>query len=110
MFLGITGTHVKLIAENSMANDDHIAQLRKGVSAWNAWRKENPDIRPDLSKANLDRAYLSGADLAEADLPEANLSKANLSKANLTYALLIGADLGSADLRLAGLGGAYLRQ
>ena len=36
-----------------MANDDHIAQITKGVAAWNAWRKENPDIRPDLSGANL---------------------------------------------------------
>jgi hypothetical protein len=28
-----------------MANDDHIAQLKKGVAAWNAWRDENPEIR-----------------------------------------------------------------
>jgi hypothetical protein len=26
-----------------MANDDHIAQLKKGVDAWNAWRDENDD-------------------------------------------------------------------
>ena len=34
-----------------MANDEHVAQLRKGVAAWNAWREENPDIRPNLSRA-----------------------------------------------------------
>jgi hypothetical protein len=41
-----------------MANDDHIAQLMKGASAWNAWREENPDIRPNLSVADLSNAHL----------------------------------------------------
>jgi hypothetical protein len=36
-----------------MANDEHVAMLRKGVAAWNAWRHENPDVRPDLSEANV---------------------------------------------------------
>jgi hypothetical protein len=27
-----------------MANEDHIAQLMKGVNAWNKWRDENPNI------------------------------------------------------------------
>jgi hypothetical protein len=36
-----------------MANDEHVALLKKGVKAWNAWRDENPDIRRDLSEANL---------------------------------------------------------
>jgi hypothetical protein len=36
-----------------MANDEHIALLKKGPDAWNAWRRENPDICPDLSGANL---------------------------------------------------------
>jgi hypothetical protein len=31
-----------------MANPDHIAQLMKGVTAWNTWRQDNRDIRPDL--------------------------------------------------------------
>jgi hypothetical protein len=43
-----------------MANDDHVAQLMKGVVAWNAWRKENHVTHPDLS----------GADLSGAELPE----------------------------------------
>jgi hypothetical protein len=29
-----------------MTNDEHVALL-KDVAAWNAWRDENPDIRPD---------------------------------------------------------------
>jgi hypothetical protein len=31
-----------------MANDNHIALLKKGVAAWNAWHDENCDIRPNL--------------------------------------------------------------
>jgi uncharacterized protein YjbI with pentapeptide repeats len=48
-----------------MANDDHIAQLKKGVDAWNAWREENPDILPDLSEANLRGANLGRARLVQ---------------------------------------------
>lgn len=51
-----------------MANDKHITLLKQGVSAWNAWRDENPDIRPDLS-----RLTLNGANLSEANLNLVNL-------------------------------------
>jgi Pentapeptide repeats (8 copies) len=59
-----------------MANPDHIAKLMKGAKAWNAWREENPDVQPDLLKADL-----SGADLSKANLSYADLSYANLSEA-----------------------------
>jgi hypothetical protein len=36
-----------------MANDEHVAMLKKGVAAWNEWRDKNPAIRPDLSHADL---------------------------------------------------------
>jgi uncharacterized protein YjbI with pentapeptide repeats len=39
--------------------------LKQDVAAWNAWRKENPDTRPDLRKADL-----SGEDLREANLSD----------------------------------------
>jgi len=109
-----------------MANDEHVAILKKGVDAWNAWRDENPDIRyPDLyeaesflasvplrsanlaganlMRAKLQDADLSGADLSEADLSEIwakdlNLSRAKLRRANLRHADLTWADLSGADL------------
>jgi uncharacterized protein YjbI with pentapeptide repeats len=82
-----------------MANDDHIAKLKEGVAAWNAWRKENPDIRPDLSGANL-----KGADFSEANLEGANLGRANLERAKLVAARLHGADLEGANLWGADIG------
>ncbi len=91
-----------------MANDDHTAQLMKGFAAWNAWRDENPDIRPDLSVADLIGADLSEAVLFRANLSGANLRRANLIRANLIEADLSGANLSGADLRWANLSGADL--
>ena len=111
-----------------MANPDHVAQLMKGVSAWNAWRDENPTSSPDLSEADLEYKTLSGANFSRADLIDAdlrraelvgaNLSRANLSRANLNGANLnwvnvhgaelIAADLCGAKLHGANLGGANL--
>jgi hypothetical protein len=36
-----------------MANDEHVAILKKGVDAWNEWRERNTDVRPDLRAVNL---------------------------------------------------------
>src|ERR671937_605312 len=66
-----------------MANDEHVALLKKGVDAWNAWRRKRPDIIPDLMEANLVEADLFGA---------------NLTRANIRYVALVEADLSGADL------------
>ena len=31
-----------------MANKEHLKILKQGVEAWNKWREENPDVKPDL--------------------------------------------------------------
>jgi len=71
-----------------MANPEHLDRLRQVVDVWNAWRAENPSIRPDLS----------GADLYGADLYRAHLYRAHLNKADLSGADLSGADLTGATL------------
>ena len=76
-----------------MANRKHLALLKRGVEAWNAWRRKTPQVRPNLSGAALFGATLCGADLRGADLRGADLS----------YAILCGADLSQADLRGADL-------
>jgi len=88
-----------------MANPEHLALLIQGVEAWNTWRKEHPDITPDLSAANLIGANLRGADLRQAHLSEAYPMGADLREANL-----FGADLNEADLCEAGLHRANLME
>ena len=61
-------------------NQEHYDILKnQGVMAWNKWRDENPDIKPDLRGADL-----SGADIRNVNLMGANLSGAKLRDARLT--------------------------
>jgi uncharacterized protein YjbI with pentapeptide repeats len=92
-----------------MANDEHVAMLKKGVDAWNEWRDQNKSIAPDLYKANLVGANLVGADLTGANLVGADLVGANLVGADLTGANLVWANLVAANLAGANLVGANLR-
>jgi len=91
-----------------MANPEHLEILRQGVEAWNKWRAEHSEVRPDLSGALLSEADLFGADLSKANLSEAMLSGADLSKANLSKAMLSGANLSEANFIGANLIGANL--
>jgi hypothetical protein len=106
-----------------MASEEQLTILKKGVKAWNAWRKANRAQEVDLSGANLlgvnlseadlsagnlTETILSGADLSRADLVRADLSKADLSRADLTRAGLLGARLTRANLSGANLTGANL--
>ncbi len=91
-----------------MANEEHLAILKQGVEAWNKWREDNPDVKPDLSGADLSDANLSGADLREADLGVAFMSGADLSGADLSGANMHNAFLNNANLSEADLSGAFM--
>lgn len=101
-----------------MANEEHLAILKKGVGAWNEWRRETSEI-PDLSGADLHdgsfiggdfrRANLSGANLRGAQLPQVKLYDADLTRSNLRQANLEGAYFGGANLSEAVLHRANLR-
>ena len=95
-----------------MANDEHVALLQQGVTAWNKWRRENANVLPDLRRANLRKANLFGANLSEANLTEAKLTDATLRKANLIKADLRGesprGEPQRGELQRAELNGAYL--
>jgi hypothetical protein len=107
-----------------MAYEEHLGILRQGVEVWNRWKRENPEVKVDLHKADLrltdlgaanlsrvriDEADLGGANLESADLSGADLSSSNLSDANLVRADLRWADLNRADFHGANLGSANLR-
>ncbi len=36
-----------------MANQEHVDILRQDVYVWNKWIEEHPDVKPDLSNADL---------------------------------------------------------
>ena len=101
-----------------MANKQHVALLKQGTGVWNKWRKENPNVIPNLTWAdfiganlpwaNLSKANLTWANLAWATLTWATLNGARLSLANLTGVNLSGANLSEADLSEADLSGANL--
>jgi uncharacterized protein YjbI with pentapeptide repeats len=76
-----------------MVNEEQIKILRWMVETWNKMRRENPDVRIDLSKADLSKAKLGGADLSKANLREAILCGADLSKSDLSGATLVEANL-----------------
>jgi uncharacterized protein YjbI with pentapeptide repeats len=121
-----------------MADPRHLEIIRQGSEVWNTWRRENPEVVPDLSKTDLSGANLNSANLFEASLRDTNLrgaelnratldrvdlrdanlsnaylmlakiSRANLSKTNLDEAKLMNADLDNADLSQARFVGAVL--
>jgi uncharacterized protein YjbI with pentapeptide repeats len=86
-----------------MANEEHVKILRQGVDAWNQWRKENPDITPNLSRKHAWKRNYEGANFAGAELTETNFSNANLRGANFNQAILGGANFHEADLNSASL-------
>ena len=94
-----------------MADEKHLAILRQGVEAWNAWRKESADHADDLyadTSPNLKKAQLSGFQLENFNFAHTRFVGARLTTANLTGANLTGASLAFADLPSACLAGARL--
>ncbi len=91
-----------------MADPVHVALLKRGVEEWNAWRREHPDVQPDLRGADLTGANLREANLRRAQLRGANLRVADLREADLRWADLREAQLSRTDLRGAHLTGAKL--
>lgn len=108
-----------------MANQEHLDILKQGIETWNAWRRGNSSVRPDLERVNLSKEDLryadfhngnffdtifSGTDLRNADFHNAELSYANFSDADLRNADFRGAHLYTSDLRNAKLSGIRLQQ
>ena len=92
-----------------MANADHLAQLMKGVPAWNAWRRTRPRVAPDLEGADLRARDLSGANFANVDFERAIFCGATLGKVNLSDANLRGVDLSETQVAHTDLSRVTLR-
>ncbi|GAX34913.1 pentapeptide repeat-containing protein [Nodularia sp. NIES-3585] len=93
-----------------MANyEQHLGILQQGVEVWNDWRRNNPDVKADLSEANLIGANLSRANLIFANLIGANLSNADLSHADLGLAILYESKIIATNFDNATLTGACIK-
>lgn len=108
-----------------MANPSHLKKLKEGAKAWNKWRRENKNIIPDLSNADLTAIHsfvipeysdqpiyadLSSFNFSKTRLKNAKLAGVKLSGVNLSLADLRDADLYEADLRKANLKEANLQR
>ena len=96
-----------------MANPEHIAILARGIRVWNAWRKERPDIQPDLSEANLATIVgpglrvFSRVDFSNANLHRTNLGGTQLTGARFERAEMIDTNFMNAELISANFGHSY---
>lgn len=73
-----------------MANPEHLAKLKEGREAWNAWRART-DERPDLSRVILDGYSLDDYYLRITDLSNAQFSKVSFRNARCEYSSFEGA-------------------
>jgi hypothetical protein len=67
-----------------MANPEHLQLLQQGVEAWNAWRDQDRNIRPNLFQADLRRVDLTGADLTGANLSNGTFFETVFGNTDLT--------------------------
>lgn len=91
-----------------MPNKEHLRILEKGIKEWNVWRKENPDIEPDLSLADLSHQFLIevkfiGSNHKQAKLLGVNFNGTNLTGTRLNYSHLSATHLSKASLKIANL-------
>lgn len=93
-----------------MANKEHLSILKKGVAAWNTWRRDNPKIRPDLSYARLRGVDMTADDIGRANFFEVDFSRATLQEANFEHAILRRAIMRYANLERANLQRVDLRR
>jgi uncharacterized protein YjbI with pentapeptide repeats len=89
-----------------MANPEHLARLKEFVESWNRWRREHPEIVPDLAYAGLQGANLRGKNLSGANLRGANLRRADLRDSDLRGVKFFDANLTPANLSRADVTGA----
>ncbi len=85
-----------------MALAEHVEMFKKGPQAWNAWRDENPDVRPDLSDIDFEKdvhTYESTYDMPE--FTGYNLSYMNLNRITARNSYFIRCFLAGSDLHFS---------
>jgi|GEM_PF-3042508 len=93
-----------------MANIEHFSLLAKGISVWNEWRNNNPEIIPDLSDANLQGMYLECVNFEKVNLTGANLSQCKLRWARFDGAAIDNINIEEADVVNTALASILIKQ
>ena len=97
-----------------MANETHVAILKKGGDAWEQWSYERwkyfweSDAEVNFGIADFSGADFSGLDLCDLDIGSTDFSNANLSDANLSGANFEETNFSGADLERVNLSKAEL--
>lgn len=91
-----------------MSNSSHVLILRGGSVAWNQWRADNPEIKPDLSYLNFESTEALGSpplydivDISNFNFSNTDLRGASIRNAYAVNASFIGAYIVAADLCFA---------
>jgi len=80
---------------------EQVALLLQGVGRWNAWRREDPDIRPDFQRANFTGANLAGVRVIrtmQVGSPQIRLREFRLAEVSLPEFPLY--EIGTAEIRM----------
>ena len=83
------------------------------METWNRWRKEEPEVKPDLSEGLFKLVDLGGANFRQADMLRLTViggyfGKADLIRVDLREAHLVNVDLTEANLHAVDLSGSWL--
>jgi uncharacterized protein YjbI with pentapeptide repeats len=84
-----------------VADQEHIQVLRQGYEAWNRWREENPNVKPDLSQLDFETIReicpvgpdLSWYNLSSADLRMSSIRNTATANTSFENAYMVSADL-----------------
>lgn len=93
-----------------MARKEDKKIIEQGVTAWNAWRKNNPGMVPDLYNIDISDQNWDGANFTRTDFVKATLNNTHLENARFNGVLdESGNSIGRAYFVEAKLRGAHLK-
>ncbi len=85
-----------------MANKKHYHMFMQGAKVWNAWRKEHPELRPNLRGIDIGidtTEYMRYRDRGEDSLILSQFDNFRLNAVKLSTEELVGVNLSNSDLR-----------
>jgi hypothetical protein len=93
-----------------MSNEEQLGLINQGVEIWNAWRREHPEILPDLRGVDLTQAQLRGVNFSNVNFSVLNIDESESKDGHWGWfrTSLMFADLRNADFTDANLDGAFL--